>query len=581
MFTTNIVENANNSFPSNKNFVYQSKNAYFDMTNFVIRYANELTDDRGMLASDIMDKLEDMGISMSPQMIGRVFERFCDSKKARLDYKYVTLYKLKPEIEVPEYVSPEETNAREESDESILRENLHINTRIDKESKPIDIYVMITLSYMKTDAFQSYTLTSMNMNKWSTDLYKQMTTRDYVSGKKADKPSFAEKWLLNKRLARQVPDSIPIKITFEINELEFKACIQLVVINLDKKYKWSVNVQKCYNEYAEEQNRLARARKMLEDKKRQEEDEEERVRKYRLENDEKAIDERTQANNMETNHHNADQLHISYEEYVNFYNRFQSRFQTTTYPHYDPVVYYNKLHKYDGKDLSTFKVHKSTTDRYYFILDNYLTEFQWILDELNQFDPNSLMIPILLKEIKRRKDEIESKKEELNEKDNKRIEENRMKINSAKLEYIKFCKDKAESKPYLSIYGKEKFRKVHWDNEREILWYSKNANDEDDDRHPQLVLQPYKINNQELIDNEYVLTIINSYKQIQDPSHVWKTTLNYIEKQKRNKTNNDPRFMIGDLILKHVDEIVKDKTNGIKKLIKEEDTETAITNEEE
>ena len=143
------IENANSSFPSNKNFIYQSKNAYFDMTNFVARYANELTEDRGMLVSDIVDKLEDMNITMSSRMVGQVFPIFCDKTVTEIDSKHVTFYKLKPEIEVPEYVSPEETITKVESDESILKDNLHINTHIDKDSKSFDIYIMIMLSYME------------------------------------------------------------------------------------------------------------------------------------------------------------------------------------------------------------------------------------------------------------------------------------------------------------------------------------------------------------------------------------------------------------------------------------------------
>ena len=572
MPSTNIDrENANNSFPSNKNFVYQSKNAYFDMTNFVIRYSNELTNDRGMLASDVMDKLEDMNISMSPQMMGKVFQVFCDKTTTTIDSKYVTYYKLKPEIEVPEYVSPEETITKVESDEQILKDNLHINTHIDKDSKSFDIYVMITSSYMKTDSFQTYVSTSMNMMRWSLDLYKQMTDHEYSSSKKTDKPSFAEKWLLNKRIARLVPNSIPIKTTFEINELEFRACIQLVIINLDRKYQWSVDVKKRYDKYIEEQNKLADARKKLEEQKRQEEEEKERERKRQLENDDKLIEERRRTLIMEMNQHNADQLHISYEEYVNFYNRFQPRFQINAYPQYDPIEYYNKLHRYDGKDLSTFKVKKSLTDRYYFVQDNYLVEFQWILDELNQFDPSSSMIPILSDEIKRRNEEIELKKEEIKEKDNKQIEANRMRIVKAEQEYIDFCKDKAENKPYLSIYGKEKFRKVHWDDERKVLWYSKNNNDEDDDRHPKIVFQPYETSAQDLVDDEYVETVICSYKQIQDKSHVWKITLNYIEKQKKNKTNTDPVYLLGNLIMDMIKQEVKTNIQSFKKLIKEDD----------
>ena len=564
------VENTNSSFPSNKNFVYQSKNAYFDMTNFVARYANELTNDRGMLASDVMDKLEDMNIFMSPQMMGKVFPIFCDKTDTKIDYKHVTFYKLKPEIEVPEYVSPEETSTKVESDESILKDNIHINTHIDKDSKTFDIYVMIMLAYMKTDRFQTYTSTSTNMMRWSNDLYKQMTDHEYVSGKKADKPSFAEKWLLNKRLARMVPNSIPIKITFEINELEFNACIQLVIAILDQKYQWSVDVKKRYEDHMEEQSKIAHVRKLLEEQKKQEEEERELELKRKIETNEKSIEERQREFIMETNQRNADQLHISYEEYINFYNKFQSRFQTKTYPHYDPVEYYTRLHRYDGKDLSTFNVRKSSSDRYYFLRDNYLVEFQWILDELTQFDPDSLMIPILTDEIKRRNKEIESKMEEIKEKDNKQIEANRLRIEAAKQEYINFCKDKAKNKPYLSIYGKRQFRKVHWDDERKILWYSKNNHDEDDDRHPKTALPPDKIDHKKLIDNEYVDTIIRSYKQIQDKRHVWKVSLNYVEKQKKNKTNKDPRFIIGDLILQHVDEIINDKTNRLKKSILEE-----------
>ena len=567
------IENANSSFPSNKNFVYQSKNACFDISNFVARYANELTNDRGMLVSDIAEKLEEMKISMSPQMIGKVFPIFCDKTVTKIDSKCVTFYKLKPKIEVPEYVSPEETITKVESDESILKDNLHINTHIDKDSKSFDIYIMILLSYMKTDNFQTYVSTSKNMMRWSSDLYKQMTTHEYVYNQKTDKPSFAEKWLLNKRIAKLIPNSIPIKTTFEINELEFRACIQLVIINLDQKYQWSVDVKRRYDKYIEEQNKIADEKKKLEEQRRQEEEEKERERKRQLENDDESLEERRRTLIMETNQHNADQLHISYEEYVNFYNRFQSRFQISTYPHYDPIEYYNKLHRYDGKDLSTFKVKKSLTDRYYFVQDNYLVEFQWILDELNQFDPSSSMIPILSDEIKRRNEEIELKKEEIKKKDDKQREENRLRIVKAEQEYINFCKDKAENKPYLSIYGKEKFRKVHWDDERKILWYSNNNHDEDDDRHPKRVLPPYETNCKDLVDNEYVETVIRSYKQIQDKSHVWKTTLNYIEKQKKNKTNTDPRFIIGDLILQHVDEVLKNKTNGLKKLIKEEESD--------
>ena len=218
-----------------------------------------------------------------------------------------------------------------------------------------------------------------------------------------------------------------------------------------------------YDKYIEEQNKIADAKKKLEEQRRQEEEEKERERKRQLENDDKSLEERRRTLIMEMNQHNADQLHISYEEYIDFYNRFQSRFQISIYPQYDPIEYYNKLHRYDGKDLSTFKVKKSLTDRYYFVQDNYLVEFQWILDELNQFDPSSSMIPILSDEIKRRNEEIELKKEEIKKKDDKQREENRLRIVKAEQEYINFCKDKAENKPYLSIYGKEKFRKVHWD----------------------------------------------------------------------------------------------------------------------
>lgn len=104
MSTTNIVESANSSLHSNKNFIYQSKNAYFDMTNFVARYANELTNDRGMLVSDIVEKLDEMNITMSGRMVGQVFPIFCDKTVTEINYRRVTFYKLKPEIEVPEYV---------------------------------------------------------------------------------------------------------------------------------------------------------------------------------------------------------------------------------------------------------------------------------------------------------------------------------------------------------------------------------------------------------------------------------------------------------------------------------------------
>lgn len=567
MATQVIAENIT-LFPSKKNFIYQSKNAYFDMTKFVSKYSNELTSERGMMVPDIIEKLEELNISMTSQMLGKVFTVFCDKSNSKIDSKFITFYKLKPDIEVPEYISSEDPIMKIESNEAILKENLHLNKHIDKDSKSFDIYIMIMLAYMKTDKFQSYTSKSMNMNVWARDLYEQMTKQDYESSNKSIIPSFAEKWLLNRKLAKLLPNYIPPKITFKINELEFKACIQLVITNLDSKYHWSIDTKNRYDKFIVEQNRLAELRRKAEEERKLKEEEQrhqyensEEYRKQQEENTNKELEERRQNLIKETNQHNADLLHITYDEYVNFYNKFKQRFQR-----YEPVEYYTRLHKYDGKDLSTFKVKKSTSNEYYFLYDNYLQDFYWILGELKLFDPESEMITILNTEIDRRNKEIEDKKKAIEDRHQQERETNLKKINDVKLECINFCKDKAEHEPYLSMFGKERFRKIHWNDKRQILWYTKNRHDEDDYSHPIIIWQTYEINENNLNDPQYVDDIIRSYNKIRNSHHAW-------EKQLEIKKTNDPRYTLGDLMMQIIKEEVKHNTKELKKLI--EDVESS------
>ena len=545
------IENANRSLPSNKNFVYQSKNAYFDMTNFVARYANELTNDRGMLASDVMDKLEDMNISMSPQMMGKVFQVFCDKTTTTIDSKYVTYYKLKPEIEVPESVLEEQV-PKVESDESIIKENLHVITHIDKESKPFDIYVMMTLAYLKTEQFKSYASTSRNMKQWPFHLLTEMITTN-------DKISFANKWLLNKKLAKPIPGSMSLKTTFQIDEDMFKSCIQLVISILDNKYKWSVDVKNRYEFYVLE-------RKLIEEKERQQrikQEEEERQRRALIESTpSKTKEEIIEEFKIKTNKENAERLHINYDEYMRFYNMYQSRFN-------DPVEYYLKLHKYDGKDLTTFHDKKSNKETD-LLLDDYKEDFIWIRDELLKIEPYSPLCQVFDKEIHRREQEIETKLKMINERNKMKAEDNIAMLERVRTEYINFCENKGKTRPYFSMFGKERFRKIHWDKDRQILWYSNNQRDEDDDRHPMIICKPPKLEHVDFNSDEEVRSIISIYKRIQDPSHVWKDTLNYVEKQKKNTSNSDPVYMLGNLIMDIIKQEVKTNTQSFKKLLDEE-----------
>lgn len=545
------IESANNSFHGNKNFVYQSKNAYFDMTNFVARYANELTNDRGMLVSDIVEKLDEMNITMSLQMIGKVFQIFCDKTDTKVDSKHVTFYKLKPEIEVPESVLEEQV-PKVESDESILKDNLHINTHINKESKPFDIYVMITLAYLKTDNFQTYASTSRNMKQWPYHLLTDMITSN-------DKLSFADKWLVNKKLARVIPGLMPLKTTFKIDEDMFKACIQLVISMLDSKYKWSVDVKNRYEKHALEQRLMAEKEKQQ----RLKLEEEERQRRVLIEQSQsKTKEEIIEEFKIKTHKENAERLHINYDEYMSFYNKYHSRFD-------DPVEYYLKLHKYDGKDLTTFHAKKSNKEAD-ILLDDYKEDFIWIRDELLKIEPESPLCQVFDKEIHRREQEIETKLKTINERNKMKAEDNIAMLERARMKYINFCENKAKTKPYFSMFGKERFRKIHWDKDRQILWYSKNQRDEDDDRHPIIIYKPPRLEHINFNNDEEVRLIISFYQRIQDPSHVWKDTLKYIEKQKKNANNSDPVYMLGNLIMDIIKQEVKTNNQSFKKLLKEE-----------
>ena len=562
-----VTANQSGLFSSNKIFEYTSKSGQFDMSN-----SKELTSERGMTIQEISDKLCEMGIIITNRMIGKIFLNFCDKIELKIDGQHVRLYKLKDGIEVPSLDTLEKEYLIKESDNELLRKSIHFESKISTESKPFDVYIAITLSFIKTNQFQVYANKSISMRNWINDMFEMMTTQDYETSKKAILPSFSEKWLMKNKLARLCPNSIPPKITYKINPEIFKAGISLVIFNLDEKYGWSIDTKNRLDEYNERQ------KKLYEEKKRQQELKEEQERERKIQEQIKYNKEHrlTHEEYMRQEHQkNANILGISIDDYVSFYNDFSKRFEKHSFGQYNPVSYYKRLHQFDGKDLTKLYTPKKNNDEYYFLKDDYTNEYYWILGELIECKPDSIERKRFESEIKRREIEVRERIKEVQGRHDEIERKNEIKLEEARQQYISFCKYKAETTPYFSLYGKERFRKLHWDDEREMLWYSKNQNDEDDDSHPIPVCLPSKYGETE--------ERIQSYHLIQNENHVWKKTLNSVIKKNKTQneieqlTNNDPMLGMALTLVKMMNQIsqqnIKLNNKRLKSRMKEEQTD--------